>query len=184
MAAARLWWLLNYYGFTRVAILDGGFLNWLRKEYPVSSQIPLRKHTTLDLRSNQEMLYTAQTIREISRDKNYKILDARAHIRYLGLEEVIDTSGGHIPGAISAPAAEFLDEDMYFKPIDEIKSLLIKLLGDTQPQNTVYYCGSGVAAALGVFAMVYAGYKIGRLFPGSWSEWIKQPWAEIAVHEE
>ncbi len=126
----------------------------------------------------------AQEIREISKDKNYRILDARARNRYFGMEEVIDTSAGHIPGAISAPAAEFLDEDMYFKPKDEIKSLVKKLLGDPPVQNSVYYCGSGVAAALGVFAMVYTGYGMGRLFPGSWSEWIKQPWAEIAVHEE
>jgi 3-mercaptopyruvate sulfurtransferase SseA len=40
-----------------------------------------------------------------------------------------------------------------------------------------------VTAALGVFTMVYAGLPMGKLYTGSWSEWIKQPWAEIAAKE-
>jgi len=30
--------------------------------------------------------------------------------------------------------------------------------------------------------MVYADLPIGKLYAGSWSEWIHQPWAEIAVN--
>lgn len=32
MFAARLWWALNYYGHSRVAILDGGWQKWLTEE--------------------------------------------------------------------------------------------------------------------------------------------------------
>ncbi|MCG8611873.1 MAG: sulfurtransferase, partial [Pseudomonadales bacterium] len=36
----------------------------------------------------------------------------------------------------------------------------------------ICYCGSGVTACHNIFAMVYAGYPMPRLYPGSWSEWI------------
>ena len=183
MAAARLWWLLNYYGFTRVAVLDGGYPNWLRQEYPVSSNIPIRNRSMLNLAPKKQMTINAQSIRELYGEKTCKVLDGRTHNRFLGLEEVIDPISGHIPGAISAPVTDYLDEDLNFKPKSEIKGQIKNLLGDTLSENSIYYCGSGVTAALGVFALVYAGYNMGRLYPGSWSEWIRRPWAEIAVKE-
>ena len=183
MAAARLWWLLNYYGFSRVALLDGGYINWSRLEYPVSTDISIRERSSINLSPNEKMIIDAREISRLHNEHIYKLLDARARNRYLGLEEVIDPIPGHIPGAISAPVTDYLDEDMLFKPKPEIKAQIKRLLGDTPSENSVYYCGSGVTAALGVFTMVYAGFPMGKLYPGSWSEWIKQPWAEIAAKE-
>lgn len=39
MAAARLWWLMNSFGFPRIAIMDGGFQYWMKHQYPVTSYI-------------------------------------------------------------------------------------------------------------------------------------------------
>ena len=36
-------------------------------------------------------------------------------------------------------------------------------------------CGSGVTACLNLFAAELAGLPDGRLYPGSWSEWIRDP---------
>jgi thiosulfate/3-mercaptopyruvate sulfurtransferase len=38
--AARLWWLLRYFGHSRVAVLDGGWSAWQAQDYPVNSAIP------------------------------------------------------------------------------------------------------------------------------------------------
>ncbi|WP_309744552.1 rhodanese-like domain-containing protein, partial [Chamaesiphon sp. OTE_20_metabat_361] len=38
--AARLWWLLRYYGHERVALLDGGYTNWVKAGYAVTSDRP------------------------------------------------------------------------------------------------------------------------------------------------
>ena len=42
--AARLWWLLRYYGHDRVAILNGGYGNWVKAGYAVTD----RKSTRLN----------------------------------------------------------------------------------------------------------------------------------------
>lgn len=181
MAAARLWWLLNYYGFTSVAILDGGFINWLRNEYPTSTGVPVRSRSSIHLKPDPHLVCNAMEIRE--NYKTYVLLDARATNRYHGLEEVIDPAGGHIPGAISSPATDYIDDEMFFKPKSNLQKKFHDLIGNSASSTVVHYCGSGVTAALGAFAMVYAGYPMPRLYPGSWSEWIKFPWAEIAVHD-
>ncbi len=183
MAAARLWWLLNYYGFSHVALLDGGYINWSRLELPISTDISIRERSTINLSPNENMVIDARLLDKLHKDNTFKMLDGRARNRYFGLEEVIDTVPGHIPGAISAPVSDYLEEDTMFKPKPEIKAQIESLLGDTPPENSVYYCGSGVTAALGIFTMVYAGFPMGKLYPGSWSEWIKNPWAEIAARE-
>ena len=42
-------------------------------------------------------------------------------------------------------------------------------------------CGSGVTACHNLVAMQRAGLAGGKLYPGSWSEWIAQPTRPIAV---
>ena len=113
------------------------------------------------------MVTDARTMDKFHKEDVYKMLDGRARNRFLGLEEVIDPIPGHIPGAVSAPVTDFLDKDMLFRPKSEIKAPIKRLLSDTPPENSIYYCGSGVTAALGVFTMVYAGFPMTKLYPGS-----------------
>src|SRR6478672_7453989 len=35
--AARLWWILNYYGHTNVALMNGGWVKWSAEQRPVSA---------------------------------------------------------------------------------------------------------------------------------------------------
>src|SRR6266516_742376 len=38
--AARLWWLLRYFGHQRVALLDGGWPAWQSAGYPTDTELP------------------------------------------------------------------------------------------------------------------------------------------------
>ena len=35
--AARLWWILNYYGHANVALLDGGWMKWTAEQRPTNA---------------------------------------------------------------------------------------------------------------------------------------------------
>src|SRR6476469_4610540 len=35
--AARLWWILNYYGHTNVALMNGGWIKWTAEQRPTST---------------------------------------------------------------------------------------------------------------------------------------------------
>jgi thiosulfate/3-mercaptopyruvate sulfurtransferase len=41
-------------------------------------------------------------------------------------------------------------------------------------------CGSGVTACQGLLALAAAGIPGGRLYAGSWSEWIRDPSRPVA----
>lgn len=180
MAAARLWWLMNYFNLPKVAILDGGIQNWLRHEYPVTALLPNIHRTDVDCSLNEDLLVNYHIVRSYIRKPGCTILDGRAPNRFHGLDEIIDPIPGHIPGAKNLPVSDFLTDDLTLKSPALIWKVITEQLNNNRPQDTIYYCGSGVTAAFGIFSMTYAGFTGVRLYPGSWSEWIRQPWAEIA----
>lgn len=110
-----------------------------------------------------------------------RLFDARSPDRYRGENETIDPAAGHIPGAINAPYAMNLDADGRFLSPGELRERYEALLGDASPQEAIFYCGSGVSAVHNLIAMEIAGLGMGRLYVGSWSEWIADPRRPIAV---
>ena len=57
------------------------------------------------------------------------------------------------------------------------------MLGETDPQEVVNYCGSGVSACHNLLAMEFAGLRGARLYPGSWSEWCADPSRPVETGE-
>ena len=96
-SAARLWWLLRYFGHGAVAVLDGGLQTW---PGPLSrSYEPIARGSFIaDPQPNMKLDY--EEVRE--RPGSALLLDARRLERYLGLSEPVEARSGHIPGARSA----------------------------------------------------------------------------------
>src|SRR5205823_15068757 len=38
--AARLWWILNYFGHTNVALMNGGWIKWTAEQRPATQADP------------------------------------------------------------------------------------------------------------------------------------------------
>jgi thiosulfate/3-mercaptopyruvate sulfurtransferase len=99
------------------------------------------------------------------------LIDARQRERFEGEPDGVDPRAGHIPGALSVPCRENLDTDGRLLPARDLRARL-----DFGPgADVISYCGSGVTACHNLLAMEQAGLGPGRLFPGSWSQWSRDP---------
>jgi thiosulfate/3-mercaptopyruvate sulfurtransferase len=177
--AARLWWMLTVTGH-RAGLLDGGLPAWtgpletgLGPEPSVTSAFSTRPWPP-------ERIVTAEDVDLLRAEPGAVALDARAPERYRGEVEPIDRVPGHIPGARNAPWADNLDPGTgRFLPPDELRERFAAAGVDRSTQ-VVAYCGSGVTACHDLFAMELAGL-VGRLYVGSWSDWISDPARPIAA---
>jgi thiosulfate/3-mercaptopyruvate sulfurtransferase len=171
--AARLWWMLRWVGHRNVAVLDGGFAKWTKEGRPVTTEVPSFPSTSYYPAGRGE---EARTAEDISKElKNVFLLDARAPARWRGEQEPIDPVTGRIPGARNRFNADNVRPDGTFKDCDSLRNEFISILGKQRPSDVVHYCGSGVAACHNLLAMEIAGLPGGKLYPGSWSEWIADP---------
>jgi thiosulfate/3-mercaptopyruvate sulfurtransferase len=44
--AARLWWMLRWIGHDKVAVLDGGFAQWVKEGRRISVEVPSSRRST------------------------------------------------------------------------------------------------------------------------------------------
>ncbi|MGB5670638.1 MAG: rhodanese-like domain-containing protein, partial [Sedimenticolaceae bacterium] len=109
------------------------------------------------------------------------VMDARTSERFRGDAEPIDPVAGHIPGAINLPLQQNLNSDGSFKSAAQLRKIYTGALGKRAPVEVAAMCGSGVTACHNLLAMELAGLRGGRLYAGSWSEWIRAPGRPVAT---
>ena len=171
--AARLWWMLRWIGHDKVAVLDGGFAQWVKEGRPTTIDVPLFTPFNYPIKLRKDF---AVDVDFVSRNvKNLFLLDARAPVRYRGEQEPIDPVAGRIPGAKNRFNADNMSAQGSFKTAAELKKEFQSVLGNRAPTDVIHYCGSGVAACHNLLAMEIAGLKGGKLYAGSWSEWSADP---------
>lgn len=173
--AARLWFLLGWFGHDAQAVLDGGMQAW---GGPLETAV-----TTLAAGSFQSREPDRTRIldfEDMRRLESVPVLDARAGERYRGEKEPVDPKAGHIPGALSAPWMDNLGPDGRFKSPAELRERFVALGAE---EGAVVYCGSGVNATHHLLAMDVAGLRKGRLYAGSWSDWSNRD-APVATGKE
>ncbi len=78
--------------------------------------------------------------------------------------------GGHIPGAVHLHALRLLNPvDWTYLPRESLHALA-RGVGLGLEQRVITYCGSGISASLGLFALHLAGYWDIALYDASWEE--------------
>jgi len=174
--AARLWWLMKYFGHDCAALLDGGFKAWLAAGYATQSgESPVHAAAPVVLSADRNLLVTTGEVLKNLTGDGFILADVRAAERFRGEIEPIDPVAGHVPGAVSYPLQLNLLADGRFKPASDIRDGLSSMLGGRPASGLTFMCGSGVTACHGVFAAELAGLAPTKLYAGSWSEWIRDP---------
>jgi thiosulfate/3-mercaptopyruvate sulfurtransferase len=167
--AGRIVWALRAYGLESAHILDGGLGAWtdaglpLREgdEHPPPADPPFRPaplHRLIDLDAMQAALADGA-----------QIVDARSAAQFTGTE-THSQRAGHIPGALSMPYTDLLDERRRFLPADELRRRL-EAAGIDLARPAVAYCNGGVSATVVGNAIELAGGAPATVYDGSWNEW-------------
>jgi thiosulfate/3-mercaptopyruvate sulfurtransferase len=177
-SAPRAWWMLKSFGARNVWLLDGGLQGWIAAGLPTESgdvhRAPASFHATLKQDAVRDFSQIQQMIREQG-----QILDARSAGRFAGSlpEPRPGISSGHMPGAVSIPFTELVEEGR-LRGAEELRHIFASKHVDLkQPITTT--CGSGVTAAVIALGLEIAGAKQVSLYDGSWAEYGAHPEAVI-----
>ncbi len=176
--ATRLWWVLKYYGFNNVKVLDGGWQNWVSSGLPISFTSSKPKEITkrVKLNANPEMLVTINDLLQKYDDPAWQVLDVRSADEYHGHAAHGNRRIGHVPGAVHFEWDKLLENSKDaegirpFKSADDIESFL-KSAGVDGSKNIVTHCQAAIRATLVAFALELVGYNAVKVYDGSMAEW-------------
>ena len=175
-AAARAWWVLRWVGVSDVRVLDGGYAAWLAAGLPVGTEEPDDADGDVAAVAGWLPTTDAAGIADLARDG--LVLDARAPERYAGGAEPLDPVAGHIPGAVNSPTSDWLAADGTFRT--DLAEHWARVRVGHEDAPVAVYCGSGITAAHHLLALAELGIE-GALYPGSWSEWVRDPSRPVAT---
>ena len=173
--AARLWWLLKYFGKDNVKVMNGGIEEWKRLGYELSTEkSPMintisytDKKKTLSINVKDDMLVFQEDVKAVINNENTQLIDSRAPERYRGEIEPIDRVPGRIPSAINIPFNCAFGSGLV-PSIEELKKFYKTI---DASKNQIVYCGSGITGAVNVLLLSEQGIEA-KLYAGSYSDWV------------
>ena len=168
---ARLWWILNYFGHTNVALVNGGWIKWTAEHRPVSTDAPSPAHAKFTARPHPQMVATASDVVASINKPGVTIVDARTTAEIEGKELRGIKRGGFIESSVPVYWEDLLDpQAKTFKSADEIRKIYEER--GVRPSNEVIaYCQVGMRASVDLFALHLIGYSKLRNYYGAWEEW-------------
>ena len=176
--AARLVWLLRAIGH-EAALLDGGIASWPHQNLDRAHPRPRPPQAFTPVPWPPHLL---ATIDEVASTDQIRI-DARDAARFAGGPDPVDPRSGHIPGAKNIPTREHLDAAGRIAAPQQLRETFARA-GIEPGTPVISYCGSGVTACHNLLALERAGLGPARLYPGSWSEWSRDPARPVATGDD
>ena len=171
--AARLWWIMNHYGHSNVALLDGGWVKWTAEQRPTTTIAPSVAAATFSVRPGTVKVATADQVKAAINNPRIKLIDARTQAEIDGKELRNIKRGGFIESSIPVYWEDTLDAaTKAFKPAGEIAKLY-RDKGITGTDDVLVYCQVGMRAAHDLFTLALIGHDLTKLsnYYGAWEEW-------------
>lgn len=179
--AARVWWMLRYWGFADVRLLDGGWQAWTgaggrreTAEVKPAPRAPLLKQQAGRLTIRDELT------RELQAGKAGQIIDTRSYGEHCG-DKKLANRGGAIPGAKHLEWTDTLDPKTGKVRSAAELTRLFRDAGIDPALPSTTYCQSGGRAAMMAFVLELMSGKPARNYYRSWAEWGNHPDTSIIV---
>ena len=161
--AARLWWILDYFGHANIQILDGGLDAWRQDVGEISTGRPHRNQGSWRPHA-QEFRYA---------DFVHLITSIRSgSVTLCNSLPYDDYAAGAIPGSESLPYTDTFTWGR-FPSLKSAKELveLFRERNVRPEKEVVFYCDEGYSAAQDYFAARVAGFQRVRVYDGSIEDW-------------
>jgi thiosulfate/3-mercaptopyruvate sulfurtransferase len=171
--AARLWWILNHYGHSNVALLDGGWIKWTAEQRPTTAVAPAVAAATFTVRPGTVKVATADQVKAAIHNSKIKLIDARTQAEIEGKDLRNIRRGGFIESSIPVYWEDTLDPAAKtFKAAAEI-ARLYRDKGIAADDEVTVYCQVGMRASHDLFTLALIGHDLRKLsnYYGAWEEW-------------
>ena len=136
--ATRIWWVLNYYGHTKVRVLNGGWAKWLAESRPIDRQEPRYPAKSFSPRANPDLLALSSQIVERLGQPETCLLDVRTDEEWTGKNKRGTKRGGRIPGAVHLEWKHYMRPDGTWKSADELRPMFTEI-GVTPDKQVITY---------------------------------------------
>ncbi|MGW0039753.1 sulfurtransferase [Gordonia sp. NPDC003376] len=175
--AARLWWVLRSFGI-HVRVLDGGLTAWVSAGLPTESG-PSRRVSPVTAPAVRDHPDLVARLDEVAATTGLLVCGLRRE-EFDG--DPADPRSGHIPGSVSLPYAQTLDDAGRHSAANTRALADEAGIGGGGPAP-ILYCGGAVNAAGVALALHEIGVTAVRVYDGSLSEWrasLERPLAQTA----
>lgn len=164
--AARVWFILQYFG-ANVVIINGGWPA-IDGKGPFQKAVASKDAFKADPNKGRVGLVDRNRLRQEIGTAT-KIFDARTADEHAGKDLRKNKRGGHLPGARHLAHADLLDNGR-LREASELRAMLEKT-GFQAGDHIVTHCDGGGRAALAAAAAVRAGYTHVRAYYLSFADW-------------
>ncbi len=179
MWPGRVYWVLRYFRFERVHMLDGGIDDLRAAGVPLTSDMPASRSVGAVRLPEPDVaiLATADQVLAAVQDAESRgapvVLDCRNDDEFAGREHGHRPAArlGRIPRAQHVNWELIVDSQGHVLPREQLRALYAA--AGIDGTRAVYpYCGGGIRAAVGWFALhELLGYELVANYDGSWAEW-------------
>ncbi len=168
--AADIWWILRYWNFEDVRLLNGGMYGWTVQEATTNQSDPVYKVQRIKLRPGIPRLARKDQVLEVVQKRSEQIIDARSFAEFSGEVHTAQQNGA-IPTAKHFAASTVLNaKTLLFKPAQDLTKLFEEVEIDPL-KPAIIYCQSGNRAALLAFTMELMGARHVCVYYRGWEEW-------------
>jgi thiosulfate/3-mercaptopyruvate sulfurtransferase len=173
--ATRIWWMLRYFGFDTVSILNGGLEKWIREGRPLSQAEANYPPANFKAQIRPHLLATKADVAVTTGLDDACLIHSLSKEQFSGDDKNNYGRSGHIPSSVNLPYLGLIDPlTGEFLPLAEITNQLEEI-GALKAKSITTYCGGGIAATTVAFVLALAGREDVAVYDGSMQEWADDP---------
>ncbi len=181
--SCRGYYLLEYLGYPKAAVLHGGFEAWEKSGGAITTEVPTPTPAIFPIDQNAaEIMVDVKTMLAALDDGKTVLLDVRDVDEWIG--ESSSPYGkdfcprkGRIPGAVWLEWYRMMKptaDGQMMKSKDELVAECLTV-GIKPESPVIIYCFKGARASNTYLALKEAGVDDVRIYFGSWNEWSRDP---------